>query len=114
MPTFRISRTFLIHYSVVNASQNKDKLSINSADVQKDNQKRKKAMLFVSLILYLTGRICIFKLRGQKAYNDRHTDILIEIYNIRLYFYNIHIIYFIRFSVRSSISELEAVMQSDN
>ena len=41
--------------------------------------------------------------RNQKAYYDGHTKILVD---IQQYFYDINIIDFNRFSVRSSISEL--------
>ena len=50
------------------------------------------------IIIRLEG--CIVKLRGPKSYRDGH---------IQLYFYEINILYFTKFSVRSSISELEAV-----
>ena len=43
---------------------------------------------------------------------DKYTDIIDDIY-IQLCFYDINILYFTRFSVRSSISELDAVMLSD-
>ena len=47
-------------------------------------------------------RICIFKLRCQKADHDGHKDIMVDINSA-----------FLRYYLRSSLSELEAVMLSD-
>ena len=52
-----------------------------------------------------------FELRGQKAYHDGYTDIMVDIYCCTLY--KINILYFAIFSAQSSVSELEASMLCD-
>ena len=52
----------------------------------------------------------MFKLRCQKAYCDGRMDILTD---IQLYLYELYILYFTDFSVRSSIPKLETIMLSD-
>ena len=64
----------------------------------------------VTKILHCTGfsvRVCIFWLRGRKAYHYRYTNIMVDIYKTVLLLNNI--LYLTIFSGRPSISELEAL-----
>ena len=55
----------------------------------------------VGTFIYQAEAVHILNLIGQKAYHDRHTDIMINIYYTAILLLNKH--FFIRFSVRPSI-----------